>query len=134
MKYKCGNCGRKGHNTRGCSNKKTKSKSSSGSKKKSKTIRRGSSVTTTRQGKAFSGPRGWITLYHGGRTGSTQHDKTWAVKLEKSGSGYRVVTRWGRRTGDKNETRHPVTSLQAAVRKANSLLSSKFRKGYGPAR
>lgn len=129
MKYTCGNCGKKGHNARGCSKKAKKQKASS-NKRSSKVVRRGTSVTRTRLGRQFSGARGWLTLYHGGRSGATQHDKTWAIKLEKAGGGYRVVTRWGRRTGEKNETRHPVTSLQAAVNKANRLLNSKYRKGY----
>lgn len=98
--------------------------------KRAKTTRRGSSVTKSRQGREIVGPSGWVALYHGGQTGKTQHDKTWAVKIEKRGSRYRVLTRHGRRTGQKNVTKHPLTSLDKAVSKANRLLSSKIRKGY----
>jgi hypothetical protein len=113
--------------------KKTKKKATRKKKtiKKSKTTRRGSSTTRSRQGRSCVGACGWIVLYHGGRTGKTQHDKTWAVKVEKSGSRYRVLTRHGRRTGQKNVTTHPWTTMTKAVSKANSLLRSKAKKGYG---
>lgn len=107
------------------------------------TIRRYSSGSTTvsRKGKDFAGVgRGWVILYHGGRTGDTQHDKTWAVKLVKKGSGWAVVTRHGRRTGEKNETVRRTMPLSEAQAAAERLIKSKLRKGYqyagsqGPAR
>jgi len=110
--------------------KKTTKKKTKKKAKKSKTTRRGRSVTRSRQGREITGPSGWLALWHGGKSGKTQHDKTWSIKVEKKGSRYRVLTRWGRRTGQKNVTRHPWTTEDKALRKANSLLDSKLRKGY----
>jgi predicted DNA-binding WGR domain protein len=96
-------------------------------------VRRYTSGTTTRsqKGKGFAGVgTGWLVLWHGGRTGNTNHDKTWAVKLAKKGSGWTVVTRHGRRTGQKNETSRKVMTRGAAETVANRLVRSKLRKGY----
>lgn len=94
--------------------------------KRSKTTRRGSSTTRSQQGPQIRGARGWLALWNLEGTS----DKTWAVKVEKKGSRYRVLTRWGRRTGQKNVTKHPWTSKESALKKANSLLKQKFRKKY----
>lgn len=116
----------KGGNTR---------KTSTKSKKKTKTssVRRHSTGSTTRsqKGRGFAGVgTGWLVLYHGGRTGDTQHDKTWAVKVARKGSGWVVVTRHGRRAGQKNETVSRIMTRSAAESSANNKLRSKFRKGY----
>jgi len=103
--------------------------------KRSKTTRRRGSTTRSRQGREIMGAVGWISLYSGKGTS----DKTWAVKVEKKGSRFRVLTRHGRaglklgnKPGEKNVTTHPWKSETAAVRQANSLLRSKLtqRKGY----
>jgi len=103
-------------------------------RRKKGVIRRYSStgnVTKSQRGRSFVGAgRGWLILYHGGRTGETQHDKTWSVKIIKKGGGWAVVTRHGRRTGQKNETVRRPTSREAAERMASSLVNSKLRKGY----
>jgi len=146
-KRKCGKCGRKGHNKQTCKNKAKKKKAVRKKKKvvrkkakkkakkkkavkRAKKVRRGSSVTHTRRGTSIVGKRGWLALYHGGSTGKTQHDKTWAVKVEKSGRGYRLLTRWGRRAGQKNVTKHRVTTRDKAESKADSLILQKLNKGY----
>jgi len=128
-KRHCGNCGGTGHYTPTC-NRKNKNKS------KKSVIRRYSStgsITRSRTGRSHFGVgSGWFLMYHGGRTGSTQHDKTWAVKIVKKGSGWAVVTRHGRRAGEKNETHRRPTSRDAASRTANSLIRQKLNKGYHP--
>jgi len=88
------------------------------------------SITRSRQGREFTIGSGWLTLHHGGRTGATQHDKIWAIKVVKKGSGWSVVTRHGRRTGEKNETIKKATAFESAQRDALRLLKSKLRKGY----
>jgi predicted DNA-binding WGR domain protein len=96
-------------------------------------VRRYSSGATTRsqKGRSFFGKgTGWLALYHGGRTGDTQHDKTWAVRVVKKGSGWTVVTRHGRRTGQKNETSRKIMTRDAAEAAADRLIRSKLRKGY----
>jgi len=105
---------------------------SSGSTKKG-AVRRHASGTTTRsqKGRNFSGVgSGWVTLWHGGRTKGTQHDKTWSVKVVKKGGGCAIVTRHGRRTGQKNESTRKITSCLSAIKAANRLVRSKLRKGY----
>lgn len=112
----------------------TSKKSKSTTKRtKSGAVRRykSGSVTRSRKGRSYAGVgTGWLVLYHGGRTGDTQHDKTWAVKVAKKGSGWTVVTRHGKRAGQKNETVRGVMSHSAAEAAANRLLNSKLNKGY----
>lgn len=110
-------------------------------KKKSGKIKRASvrryssgSVTRSQQGRGIKVGGGWMSFYHGGRTGKTQHDKTWGVKVVKVGSKYVVVTRHGRRTGQQNETRSRPMSFEAAIQKAGRLMNSKLNKGYLPIR
>lgn len=121
MARHCSKCSKTGHYASTCN------------KKKSSKIRRYSNRTVTRshRGASFVGfGRGWIVLYHGGKTGKTQHDKTWSAKIVKKGSGYVVVTRHGRRAGQKNESVRGITSLESAVAKLQALMNSKLRKGY----
>lgn len=124
MARHCSKCGKSGHYVSTCGTKKLV--------KKSKT-RRYSNRTVTRSRKGYrslGSGRGWIILYHGGRTGKTQHDKTWSAKISKKGSGYAVVTRHGRRVGQKNESTRSITTLEKALCQLKSLVSSKLRKGY----
>lgn len=127
-KRKCGNCGkREGHYASTCPNK------------KKVTVKRGSirrysstgSVTRSQRGRSWFGQGSkWLVLYHGGRTGATQHDKTWAIKIVKKGSGWTVITRHGRRTGQKNETTRAIMSKEAAEKLRKSLINKELRKGY----
>jgi predicted DNA-binding WGR domain protein len=110
-------------------------KGSSGTVKRTKkgSVRRYTSGSTTRsqEGRSFAGVgTGWLVLWHSGRSGDTQHDKTWAVRVAKKGGGWTVVTRHGRRTGQKNETSRKVMSRSAAETVADRLVRSKLRKGY----
>ena len=110
---------------------KKKVKKKAKKKKRGSVTRRGSSTTRSRQGREIMGARGWLSLwYYGPSKGGRGSDKTWAVKVEKKGTRYRVVTRWGRRTGQKNVTKHAWTTKEKALKKANSLLRSKVNKGY----
>ena len=123
-----------------CKGSKPVKKKGKASKKKSTTKRtksgavrkyKSGSVTRSRKGRSYAGVgTGWLVLYHGGRTGDTQHDKTWAVKVAKKGSGWTVVTRHGKRTGQKNETSRGVMSRSAAEAAADRLVNSKLNKGY----
>jgi predicted DNA-binding WGR domain protein len=130
MSRHCGKCGKTGHYAVTC--KKTAKKSAKKSKGSIRRYRSTGSVTRSQRGRSFVGVgSGWLALHHGGSTGKTQHDKTWAVKVIKKGSGWAVVTRHGRRTGAKNETVRKATSSRAAAEKAAStLIRSKLRKGY----
>lgn len=111
-------------------------KKKSGTTKRTKkgSVRRHGSGTTTRsqKGYQFSGKgTGWVNFWHGGRTKGTQHDKIWSVKVvKKGGDRCAVVTRHGRRTGQKNESTRATTSCRAAFRTLMSLIRSKERKGY----
>lgn len=123
MARHCGKCGRTGHYTPTCG---TKAKSKRGVVRK-----RGTSRIASRRGRSLFGVgSGWLVLYHGGATGETQHDKTWAVKIVNRNGGYSVVTRHGRRTGQKNETVRKSTSLTNANQLAQRLINQKLRKGY----
>lgn len=122
---KCGKCGKRGHNRTTCSSKIRKVK-----KSKTRKMSTGSK-TVSRLGRKLHGSSGrWTVLYHGGRTRGVEHDKSWAVKVAKKGSGYVVVTRWGRRTGQKNETTSRVMTRESANNKMINLIKSKLRKGY----
>lgn len=134
MARHCGKCGKAGHYRSTCSKKSLKKQAKAAKKalKKSKKVRHTSgSVTTTRQGYGPIGKgRGWIAMYHGGRTGATQHDKTWSIKVVKKNGKCQVITRHGRRKGSQKETKRPLQSCAAAMAAAERLISSKFRKGY----
>ena len=111
----------------------SKCKKSGTKRTKKGSVRRHGSGTTTRsqKGRSFSGVgSGWVTLWCGSRTKGTLHDKTWSVKVVKKGSGCAVVTRHGRRTGQKNESTRKVTNCLSAIKEANRLVRSKLRKGY----
>jgi len=103
------------------------------SKPKKGKIRRYStgSKTVSRRGRTlFGGGSGWVVLHHGGRTGDTQHNKIWAVKVVRSSKGWTVTTRHGRTAGQKNETSRKAMSQEGAHALANKLLRSKLAKGY----
>lgn len=104
-----------------------------GKKKKAGKVRRYSSGSRTKsqRGRALAGTgTGWRNFWHGGRTGATKHDKTWAAKIAKKGSGWTVVTRHGRRTGQKNETVRGVMSKDKAMMTLLRLIRQKLNKGY----
>lgn len=122
MRRRCKKCHELGHFAKTCSRK---------SKGKIRRYKSTGSVTKSRRGREFVGAgRGWLVLYHGGRTGETLHDKSWSIRIVKKGSGWTVITRHGRRSGQKNETVRASMSKDAASRLADSLLNSKLRKGY----
>lgn len=129
MARHCGKCGKTGHYAVTCKKKAKVAKKTKGAVRR---YRSTGSVTRSQRGRSFVGVgSGWLVLHHGGSTGKTQHDKTWAVKIAKKGSGWAVVTRHGRRTGEKNETVRKSTSSRASAEKAASaLVRSKLRKGY----
>ncbi|RJR10263.1 hypothetical protein C4588_03625 [Candidatus Parcubacteria bacterium] len=116
------------------SSKKTlKRKGKKKSIKKRGSVRRYQSgaVTKSQRGRHLAGVgTGWRVLWHFGRTGDTQHDKTWAVRIARKGSGWTVLTRHGKRYGQKNETSRKTMSKAEAIALGNKLLKQKFRKGY----
>lgn len=109
----------------------TKKKSKAGKKKGSVRRYSSGSATKSRLGRSPAGKgTGWIVLYHDGSTGDTKHDKTWAVRVQKKGGGYTVVTRHGKRGGEKNETSRGIMAERAAEKLADRLMNSKLNKGY----
>lgn len=133
---RCGRCGGTGHYKVTCK-KKASAKKKAGKKAKksvkgSKIRRRSTgSVTASRRGYgALGAGKGWLALWHGGSTGSTRHDKTWAIKIIKKSGKCQIVTRHGRRTGAQNETSRKPQTCAAAIAAAQKLIRSKFAKGY----
>lgn len=122
MKYRCGNCGKKGHNARSCGAKKKKTPA----RKKSSGGRR--STSSRGRGRSLIGRgSGWIVLHYAGRTSKgNASNKTWSIKV----SGTKVVTRWGKSWGEKRETPHKFATREAAVAFADRKIREKLNKGY----